>query len=129
MAIKRIGFSYVSVSDISKAKAFFVDTLGLKVFEEHAGYGWLELKGPDGGHMGVGRANPQDKEMPAGSNAVIMFVTDTYEQTKQELTDKGVKLFNEIAGYPDVPRMILFKDPDGNLLQLVEETPGQTDKK
>jgi hypothetical protein len=41
---------------------------------------------------------------------------------------KRYTFFGEIAGIPGVPRMICFKDPDGNMFQLVEETPGHTDK-
>ena len=66
--------------------------------------------------------------MKAGINAVVTFVTDNYDKTKKDLEGKGIKFFGEVAGFPDVPRMICFKDPDGNTFQLVEETPGHTDK-
>jgi predicted enzyme related to lactoylglutathione lyase len=126
MAIKRISLSWVGVSDFAKAKDFFVNTLGLKVFEVHEQYGWMELQGKEGSQvLGIGAAT-SESEMKAGINAVVTFVTDDYEKTKTELTQKGINLFGEVTGYPDVPRMICFKDPDGNTFQLVEETPGHT---
>lgn len=128
MAIKKIGLSWVGVKNSNKSKDFFVNTLGLKVSEEQKEYGWLEVKGEQGEQiLGIGFANPE-YGMPAGINAVVTFVADDYDQTKQELTQKGVSFFGEISGNPDVPRMINFKDPDGNMFQLVEETAGHTDK-
>jgi predicted enzyme related to lactoylglutathione lyase len=127
MAIKRIGLSWIGVNDTNKSKDFFVNTLGLNIFEEQAEFGWLELQAADKNQiLGVGRANSNDG-MPAGVNAVVTFVSDNYDQTKQELTKKGVTFFGEIANIPGVPRMVCFKDPDGNVFQLVEETPGHTD--
>lgn len=128
MAIKQVGLSWVGVKDSVKARKFFIDILGLKVFEEHAEYGWLEVQGNQGGQvLGVGRSS-SESGMQAGVNAVVTFVVDEYDQTKKDLASKGIEFFNEIAGFPDVPRMICFKDPDGNMYQLVEETPHHTDK-
>lgn len=126
MAIKKVGLSWIAISDFEKSKDFFVNTLGLKIAEEQKEYSWIELKGSTGGSI-LG-ACKGEKNFPAGSNAVVTFVTDTYDQTKKELEGKGIKFFDEIAGYPGVPRMISFKDMDGNNFQLVEETPGETDK-
>lgn len=127
MAIKRVGLSWIGVKDMKKAKAFFVETLGLNIFEEQAEYGWLELQGTDKKQVfGVGLASP-NSDMPAGVNAVVTFVVDNYDQAKQDLAKKGVNFFGEIANVPAVPRMVCFKDPDGNIFQLVEETAGHTD--
>lgn len=127
MAIKRVSLSWVGIKDLNKSRQFFVDKLGLQVAESQEEYGWLELRGPDGGPvLGVGVATPESG-MPAGVNAVVTFVTDEYDVTKKQLEGKGIKFFGEIAGFPDVPRMINFQDEDGNTFQLVEETPGHTD--
>lgn len=128
MHIKRVSLSWIAVADYAKSKKFFVETLGLKVFEEQAEYNWLELKGEQDG-MALGICKESPKEGPrAGMNAVVTFVVDDYEGSKKELSAKGVALFGEVAGYPGVPRMISFKDLDGNMFQLVEETVGETDK-
>lgn len=128
MTIKRIGLSWVGVADAQRSKSFFVDTLGLTIFEEHAEFGWMEVQGNMGGQsLGIGLAGKEDDVKP-GVNAVVTMVTDSYDQTKIESSKKGIIFFGEIGGVHDIPRMICFKDPDGNTLQLIEETPGQTDK-
>lgn len=128
MNIKRVSLAWVSVADFAKSKKFFTETLGLTVTEEDTKFGWLELQGQKkGSALGVCQAMP-DKGMPAGVNAVVTFVVDDYEGSKKELAGKGITLFGEIAGYPGVPRMVNFKDLDGNMFQLVEETPGETDQ-
>ncbi len=128
MAIKRVSLSWVGITDVAKSKDFFLKTLGLKVFEEQAEYGWVEMQGQQGGQvLAFGKASPESG-MPAGVNAVVTFVADDYDQTKQELAQKGIKFFGEVEGYPDVPRMVCFKDPDGNTFQLVEESPEHTGK-
>jgi catechol 2,3-dioxygenase-like lactoylglutathione lyase family enzyme len=128
MAIKRVGLSWISTSDRERAQSFFTKTLGLTIVEDYPEFGWMEIRGPQGGPvLGVGTADP-DAGMPAGINAVITFVADNYEQTKQELTVKGILFGEEVGGKNGVPRMIIFADSDGNMFQLVEETPGDTDK-
>jgi predicted enzyme related to lactoylglutathione lyase len=99
----------------------------LNIFEEHAEFGWMEVQGEQGGQvLGIGLAGKEDDLKP-GINAVVTMVTDSYDQTKIELSKKGISFFGEIGGVPGVPRMICFNDPDGNTLQLIEETPGVTD--
>lgn len=128
MAIKRIGLSWVGVADTIRSKSFFVDTLGLSLFEDHAEFGWMEVQGEQGGQvLGIGLAGKEDVLKP-GINAVVSMVTDTYDQTKEDFSKKGITFFGEMGGVHDIPRMICFKDPDGNVLQLIEEIPGQTDK-
>lgn len=128
MTIKRIGLSWIGVADATRSKKFFVDTLGLNIFEEYAECGWMEVQGEQGGQsLGIGLAGKEDDLKP-GVNAVVTMVTDTYDQTKEDLHKKGINFFGEITGIPEVPRMVCFKDPDGNVLQLVEEAPGHTDK-
>lgn len=128
MAIKRVGLSWISASDTARAKDFFVNKLGLNIVEEHPQFGWMEVQGEQGGPVfGIGTADP-DAGMPAGINAVATFVADDYENTKADLTNKGILFGEEVGGQHGVPRMIIFTDLEGNMFQLVEETPGQTDK-
>lgn len=126
MGIKRVALSWVGVKDFKRSRDFFCKTLGLKIFEEYADFGWMELCGPDSSmSLGVGQSGGN---MPAGVNAVVTFVVDHYEQTKKDLANKGIQFFGETGGVSNVPKMICFKDPDGNIFQLVEETPGMTDQ-
>jgi len=75
--------------------------------------------------ISIGTVTP---EVKAGINAVVAFMTDRCDQTKEELAKKGISFFGKIAGCPGVLPMICFKYPDENILQLVEETVEHTDK-
>lgn len=118
MAIKKIGLAWIAVSDFKKAEQFFVHTLGLKVNNKSAEYGWLELTGVNGGAvLGVGQCMEDNK---AGANAVITFTVDDIEETREELKNKGV-VTSEVMEVPGHVKLANFKDHDGNLFQLAEE--------
>lgn len=118
MAIKKIGLSWITISDFKKSEYFFVNTLGLKVLNKSPEYGWLELTGVNGGAvLGVGQCMEDNK---AGSNAVVTFTVDDIEETKENLENKGVKV-SEIMEVPGHVKLANFADHDGNLFQLAEE--------
>jgi len=120
MAIKSMSLAWISASDIKKAKTFFADTLGLEVTTDSAEYGWLELKGKDGGFaLGVGKSSPECP-IKAGQNAVMTFDVDNIEETKKELESKNVKFLGDIEEVPGHVRLASFVDEDGNLFQLVQ---------
>lgn len=121
MAIKGMTLSWISVKDVQKSRDFFEKKLGLTVAQFDEKFGWVELRAPEGQTLGMCNESP---EVKAGQNAIVTFETDTYDATKKELEAKGIIFFGEIAGIPGVPRMINFKDLDGNMFQLVEHTPG-----
>lgn len=120
MAIKNIGLSWISISDMRKAREFFVDKLGLKVNTDSAEYGWLELQGKDGGiEFGVG-TYAEGCPIQAGHNAVVTFTVDNIEETKKDLESKGVKFMGGIEEIPGHVKMATFADEDGNVFQLAE---------
>ena len=60
MNIKGIHLSWIISSDIKASKKFFTETLGLKLTEDNAEYGWMELQGKDDGSLlGVGKYCPE----------------------------------------------------------------------
>lgn len=116
--IKSANLVWVSVSDIKKAKKFFVDTLGLKELSFSEEWGWAELSGKEGGTM-IGLAQA-DKDLPPGSNAITTFSVDNIEVVRDELKKKGVTLIGEIIEVPGHVKMQMFTDLDGNKFQLVQ---------
>lgn len=121
MIIKQVGLAAITVSDLHKAKSFFVDMLGLKISTNAPEYGWLELVGTEGGSpLGVGQENPQHGSLKAGTNAIISLSVDNLVQAKQELEAKGVIFFGDIIEISGEAKMIFFADPDGNKFLLVE---------
>ena len=115
-------FSGYSVDDIDAAKAFYGDTLGLKVTENPAGLG-LELA--TGGTVFL---YPKDDHQPA-TFTVLNFPVDDLDAAVDSLTGKGVVMerydgFEQdergVAAPEPGPRIAWFKDPAGNILSVMQ---------
>lgn len=116
-------FSGFSVDDLAKARAFYGDTLGLKLTEEN---GMLTL------HLaGAGRVliYPKDNHEPA-TFTILNFPVDDLESAVEELASRGVA-FEHYQGTPlqtddtgifrgGGPLIAWFKDPAGNILSVIE---------
>ena len=116
----------IAVKDLDRARKFYEDTLGLKAEDEWGGEG-ITLKSGDT------VVNVYKSEF-AGTNkaTALNFDVDDIESEVAELKGKGV--FFEKYDLPGLePRGDLyvgeggfktawFKDPDGNILSLIEST-------
>ena len=115
----------IAVKDLDRARKFYEETLGLEVDQEWGGEG-ATLKSGDT------LINVYRSEF-AGTNqaTALTFEVDDIEEEVSELKEKGI--FFEKYDLPGLePRGDLyvgeggfktawFKDPDGNILSLVEE--------
>ncbi len=116
-------FSGFSVDDLDAARAFYGDTLGLKVEDGGPGF-HLELAGgtqvlvyPSPGHQ-------------AASYTILNFPVPDIEAAVDGLASRGV-VFETYAGTPMAtddkgifrkggPLIAWFKDPAGNTLSVIE---------
>ena len=118
MPVKKIGLCSITVSDAKKATKFFTDILGLKIKDSSPEHGWYELVGKEGGSLlGVGQSDDKSK---AGMNAIVAMEVEDLKKTKVDLESKGVKFLSEIIEMPNVSRLVLFTDLDGNIFYLTE---------
>ena len=121
----KTAFSGFSVNDLAKAKAFYTQTLGLKVVEEGVG---LRLHLPGGG---TAFAYPKDDHQPA-TFTLLDFVVDDIDEAVDELNSRGVS-FDRYEGMPQDEKGIMrgiaqnmgpdiawFKDPAGNVLAVLQ---------
>jgi catechol 2,3-dioxygenase-like lactoylglutathione lyase family enzyme len=121
----KTAFSGFSVNDLAKAKAFYTQTLGLKVVEEGVG---LRLHLPGGG---TAFAYPKDDHQPA-TFTLLEFVVDDIDEAVDELKSRGVS-FDRYAGMLQDEKGIMrgisqnmgpdiawFKDPAGNMLAVLQ---------
>jgi catechol 2,3-dioxygenase-like lactoylglutathione lyase family enzyme len=116
-------FSGFSANDIQKAKAFYQQTLGLDVSEDH---GILTLQFAGGGKAIV---YPKPNHAPA-SFTILNFPVENLEQTVDELTQRGVKFERYDAADLKTdergihrgqgPDIAWFKDPAGNILSVLK---------
>lgn len=122
-------FSNFSVNDLSKAKAFYADTLGLVA--EESEFGTLSLKLAGGEAM----LYPKPDHQPATFTVLNFSVTDIgqavadlaakgvsfehYDQDMLKTDDRGISVGD--MG----PKMAWFKDPAGNILALMQPPAGK----
>jgi catechol 2,3-dioxygenase-like lactoylglutathione lyase family enzyme len=117
-------FSTFSVKEIQRAKRFYGETLGIDVAETQEGL-QLELAGGN-----IVFLYPKSNHTPA-TFTVLNFPVDNIEEAVNELKGLGIKL--EHYDLPDIktdengiargpgPKIAWFKDPDGNILSVLEE--------
>jgi catechol 2,3-dioxygenase-like lactoylglutathione lyase family enzyme len=110
--INSIDFVAVPSQDPERARAFYVDTLGLRPddkarFEFWAGDTCFAIWEPD--RMG-GQFAPQ-------KNAHIALHVDDVSAAREELEGKGIQFIGDIFD-TGVCHMAFFNDPDGNDLML-----------
>ena len=117
-------FSGFSVDDVSKARRFYGETLGLEVSEED---GLLTL------HIAGDRPTlvyPKPDHTPA-SYTILNFPVDDVEAAVDELTRRGVS-FERYVGTPvetdekgifrgGGPLIAWFTDPAGNVLSVIQQ--------
>ena len=115
-------FSSFSVDDLEQAKAFYGQTLGLRVSEEN---GLLTL------HIAGDRdvvVYPKDDHRPAVFTILNFPVADV-DQAVDELTARGVR-FERYEGFDQDekgiarglgPAIAWFTDPAGNILAVLEQ--------
>ncbi len=119
-------FSY-SVKDLQRAKEFYANLLGLDVRETPEG---LSLQLAGGGSAFL---YPKPNHEPA-TFTVLNFRVDDVEKAVDALAAKGIRF--EPYDMPNLktdakgiargngPTIAWFKDPDGNILSVVQPPPG-----
>ena len=114
----------LTTADQDRAIAFYVDALG---FEKRTdtpfgnGYRWVEVYPPEG-TTGIALAPPPDSDPTAGgANTGITIATDDIDATHAALVQAGVDVDAEVSrmGGP-VPPLFWLRDPDANVLMVVE---------
>jgi len=114
-------FSGFSVDDIPAARAFYADTLGIRVTEEH-GMLTLHLAGGDRPTL----IYPKKDHVPA-EFTILNFPVAEIESAVDELAARGVAfehypngdakgIFREVG-----PPIAWFKDPAGNILSVLQD--------
>lgn len=116
-----IGF--VSIVDVSRAKNFYRDTLGLRLVMEEPPFALVFEA--NGIMLRLGMA----KELPPAHGTVLGWQVPEITATAKDLCQAGVR-FERYAGMdqdelgiwtsPSGSKVAWFKDPDGNILSVSE---------
>jgi catechol 2,3-dioxygenase-like lactoylglutathione lyase family enzyme len=113
----------IVVSDMPKAKEFYVDKLGSKVtidYRQDDGHWYVSLAFPDGG-AAITLTTFQENIKPGTMS--LYFETSDVVAAHKELSDKGVEVNtvqDDLFGPGSGVKFFNFEDPDGNQLLLVQ---------
>ena len=119
MAIEQVVVVSIPVSDGDRAKAFYVDTLGLELVGEDdsvPGLHWIQVK-PRGGEVSLSLVT-WFGSMPAGSLQGLVLTTDDLRGDYEALSEKGVRFDHPPEPQPYAALETVLRDPDGNGLVL-----------
>ena len=110
---------FVPVTDVDRAKDFYVNKLGFAVDHDHTvreGLRFVQLT-PEGSACSIVLGEGVT-EMEPGTQHGIMMVVDDVRAARQELKERGV----DVSDIDEQPwaTFAYVKDPDGNGLALQE---------
>ena len=121
--ITQLGRVIIPVSDQDTALEFYTDKLGFEVRADIAfgeGDRWLEVA-PAGSAASVAIMPPRPGETPHNDQGCVVFTTTDLDADHATLKERGIEVEEPMGGEGPVPRMFFFRDPDANMLLLVEE--------
>jgi len=104
----------VPVSDVDRAKAFYVDKVGFNADHDHVvsdEIRFVQLTPPGSAcSIAIGKGVTQRSE--PGSVEGLQMVVEDAEAARAELAGRGVEV-SEVQDFP-WGRFVFFQDPDGN---------------
>ena len=119
----RLELVFVPVSDVDRAKAFYVDQVGFNADHDHQvsdEMRFVQLTPPGSGcSISIGTGLGQD--MAPGSMQGLQLVVDDIAAAHAELAGRGVEV-SEVERLP-WGGFVYFADPDGNRWAVQEVPP------
>ena len=103
-----------TVSDLERAADFYERVLGLSKKYQFSTYAGFDCGGVEIGLIPGTPAGEQE-----GAPCVDFLVQDV-DEAYRTLRERGVRFLKEPHDTPWGGRIVLFADPDGNVLQLVQ---------
>lgn len=109
----RIELVQVPVSDIDRAKAFYVDRVGFRADNDHQVTDELRFVQltPPGSACSIALTSGAHQMTPGSLEGLQMVVEDA-EASRKELLERGVDV-SDVQVFP-WGSFVFFKDPDGN---------------
>ena len=112
----------VPVSDVDRAKAFYVDQVGFNADHDHAvgdGLRFVQLT-PPGSACSIALGEGITDAAPGSVPGIQMVVGDA-DAARAQLAARGVEV-SEVQEFP-WGRFVFFNDPDGNRWSVQELPP------
>ena len=122
--VNKLMMLLINVSDMPKAKEFYVEKLGLKItrdLRQDDDNWWVSLTLPDdGATIGLARTGSEDLKP---SMVTVYFETSDVAAAQEELSGKGVKVSpvqDDLFGPGSGVKWFNLQDPDGNQVFLAQ---------
>ena len=126
MKANSIGLVWIVVEDFKRAIQFYTEVVGLRLKEMNEEWGWAELEGHEEKGMKLGIAQQRldcQEPIQPGQNAVMTFSVDNLDKAVKDLQEQGVVLIGTVEEVPGHVKLQTVRDIEGNVFQLVEQTP------
>ena len=120
--LKKVAFTMYPVTNVPRARAFYEETLGLKV-GSHGGRGdqwWIEYDLPGGGCFAL--TNFTGEQPSANSGGTIAFEVEDLEALIADLKSKNVEFKSGVIAGPNC-HMTVCVDTEGNSILLHQLKP------
>ena len=111
----------IPVSDVERSLEFYQGTLGFEIRMDVPfgdGRRWIEVAAP-GSPTTIALTPPGPGQSP-GIDTGIRFTSGDVEADHASLKARGADVDPEIMRWPNSPPMFQLRDPDGNLLYVVQ---------
>lgn len=109
----RLSHLFIVVSDLDRARRFYVTDLGLDLMLETPGY--LRVGGGGGFHLGIEEGDPKDV---GASGIELVIEVDDVDRRYEELTAKGIRFDGPPQDQEWGARHAWLRDPDGYRLSI-----------
>jgi predicted enzyme related to lactoylglutathione lyase len=119
MKIKAIGFVAIPVTDITRARSFYEEVLGLRVSEEMMGGKWIEYSV---GEETLAIASVGEMWTPSDQGTSAAFEVENFDEAIQRLKSRQVPFAADAFETPCC-HMAVVQDPDGNKLIIHKLKP------
>jgi catechol 2,3-dioxygenase-like lactoylglutathione lyase family enzyme len=121
--VSKVANVIVPVADQDRSLEFYTEKLGLeKRADTPFGNGdrWIEVA-PAGADTVIALCPPGPSATAGGRQTGITLQTDDIDAYHAELRSRGVDVDDEVSRMGDpVPPLFWFRDPDGNVLMVVD---------
>jgi predicted enzyme related to lactoylglutathione lyase len=123
IGIKEAAFTGYPATDMSAAREFYGQVLGLKestVYEHEGDVGWVEYEIPGGHTLAIAKAN--DQWQPSAHGGGLCLEVENLDAALETVKEAGVTIALGIQDYP-ICRLALIADPSGNTVALHQKKP------
>jgi catechol 2,3-dioxygenase-like lactoylglutathione lyase family enzyme len=134
VGLKRIDVVVLFVADLERSKAFYRDTVSLPMAQEDENSAFFGLEGAQllllsiGGAQDLLSSDAVATERSAGASSQLVAFVDDVDAVYADLVAKGVEFIREPIDRWWGMRTAHFRDPDGNIWEVSQQLPGESEE-